>query len=251
MNNIVLLTVRDGSSLKDKSFIKINNKECIKYILDELKKTSKINDFYCSSDSKRILKICQENDYKLIERPKYLSNESALHIDVIKHSLEIIKSQNKKYIDTLTVVLGNAPIIYSNWIEESIKWIKKNPSYSSVIPVYEYMDHSPFRSKLINKENGLLEKPDFISSDESIPTNRQMLPKTYFICHNFWTLNIKSWINEEVPNGQKPWSFMGNKIKPLIVPKSHDIHSYDDAIVCENIINWYDKNPKYKKASLK
>ena len=78
MNNIVLLTVRDGSTLKDKSFIKINNKECIKYILDELKKTSKINDFYCSSDSKRILKICHENDYKLIERPKYLSKDKCI-----------------------------------------------------------------------------------------------------------------------------------------------------------------------------
>ena len=49
----------------------------------------------------------------------------------------------------------------------------------------------------------------------------------YILCHNFWTLNLVNslYAKEE---GQQPWTFMGNNIKPIIVKESFDVHDEDD-----------------------
>ena len=248
MNNVALLTARKGSKLKDKCFLKLNGKEFINYVIEESKKTSQINEFYCSSDSEEILKLAKNENFDPIIRPPELASDEASHVDVIKHFIDQYKLKNKK-IDLLIVLLGNAPIIFSEWLNEAINWIKKKPECTAVVPVYEYSDHSPYRSKLINGEGNLVNMNNLIVS-EKLSTNRQLLPPTYFLCHNFWVLNIKSWQDCIPPLGHPPWDFMGLNVKPILVPKSHDIHEIEDVYICEQVLNWYEKNPKFKKIKL-
>ena len=119
-------------------------------------------------------------------------------------------------------------------MDEAINWIKITKF--SVVPVYQYNDHSPYRSKIINIE-GNLSNMNNLFDNSTFSTNRQMLPPTYFLCHNFWVLNLKHWKNSDPPEGDPPWSFLGDKVKPLIVPKSHDIHSFEDIAICEQILD--------------
>ena len=248
MNNIVLLTARKGSKLKDKCFLELNNKSCIDYPIKEAKKINKIDQFYCSSDSDKILNFAKKEGFKPILRPFALSSDDAAHVDVIKHFLDGM--QNNSKVDILIILLGNAPIIFAEWIEEAIKWIKNNPKFTSVVPVYRYNDHSPYRSKIINKE-GYLSNIKNLFDSKTMPTNRQMLPATYFLCHNFWALNLNHWKNNLPPSGYPPWNFLGEKVKPLVVPKSHDIHEFEDVPICEAILNWYSNNPSFKSIKLK
>ena len=87
MNNIALLTARKGSKLKDKCFLKLNNKSCISYVMDESKIVSSINQFFCSSDSQKIINLAEISGFKPILRPKELASDEAAHVDVIKHFL--------------------------------------------------------------------------------------------------------------------------------------------------------------------
>ena len=54
----------------------------------------------------------------------------------------------------------------------------------------------------------------------------------FTLCHNFWTLNLKNSLYCE-EEGQQPWTFMGNNIKPIIVKESFDVHDEDDIIRTE------------------
>lgn len=65
-----------------------------------------------------------------------------------------------------------------------------------------------------------------------ISTNRQELPKNFIFCHNFWTLNLKNSLYSEVP-GQQPWTFMGARVKPVVVEESFDVHDMEDIIRTE------------------
>ena len=58
------------------------------------------------------------------------------------------------------------------------------------------------------------------------------------MCHNFWTLNIKESV-EKREEGQQPWRFMGNKIKPIVVEESFDVHTEEDIVKTEK---WLLKN---------
>ena len=246
MNVSLLLTVRKGSSFRDKSFSLINGKSCLDHILNEVKKSKLINSFYASSDCEKVIEKSKEYEFQPILRPSELAADDSKHIDVIKHSLKYISENERNKIEVLIVVLGNAPIIFNQWIDHSLNIIKNDHTFTSVVPVYEYSDHSPFRSKVICQEKGLLINPSFNTNNKVSSTNRQDLESTYFLCHNFWTINLKHWKNNKPPSGYAPWLFLGDKIKPMIIPYSHDIHNKNDVSICSLLMNWYEKNPDMK-----
>jgi hypothetical protein len=64
-----------------------------------------------------------------------------------------------------------------------------------------------------------------------ISSNRQELPKCYFLCHNFWVLRVTDGIKEHA--GEPPWNFMGGKVLPYEVEESFDIHTLDDVARAE------------------
>jgi len=219
MNTIALLTGKKNNTLRNKHLISILGLPLCLYPATIVKKSKYINDFYCSSDSEEILKLTKEIGYKLIERPDYLATENSQHIDVIEHALEEI---NQK-VDILVVVMANSATIKIEWIDKSIEMIMKNKKISAVVPVIQDQGNHPYRAKRIDKNGYLQTYFDF--GDKQISTNRQDLEPNYFLCHNFWVLNLKQ---IDFINGQQPWIFLGNKIKPLIVSESFDVHNLDD-----------------------
>ena len=60
-----------------------------------------------------------------------------------------------------------------------------------------------------------------------ISTNRQDLPKCYFLSHNIWVLNTKKMLESHY-EGQQPWGFMGNNIAYYEIDESIDIHKEID-----------------------
>lgn len=126
--------------------------------------------------------------YKPILRPHELSGPDAQHIVAILHGLEHIESVSDESVDILVVRLANSATIKSEWIAQAIKMIEKDPSITSVVPVYNEQDHHPFRAKKIDSEGKLV--PYFDFEEDFISTNRQELPPNYFLSHNFWVLNV-------------------------------------------------------------
>ena len=187
MKIAALLTGKKNSSLKNKNILKIKNKPIFTFPAVEAKKSKMIDSFFVSSDSRYILNYCYKLGYNKINRPKKLATKNAKHYDVLLHAIKFMKKENY-YPDVLVVLLANAPIIKAKWINNCIKKIRKNKNLSAVVPVVLNNDHNPFRAKKI--VNGYIK--NFNKTKKNISSNRQDLEKSFFLCHNFWVLKVKS-----------------------------------------------------------
>ncbi len=107
-------------------------------------------------------------------------------------------------------------------------------SISAVVPVYEDSDHHPLRAKTIGEDGFLQMYEKGITG--KISTNRQDLPKCYFLSHNFWVLNVKLLLASK-GEGQQPWGFMGNKIGYYEIDESIDIHKSIDLYIAKEWLN--------------
>lgn len=227
MTICAILTGRGGSSLKDKNIIKIKKKPILSYPCRAAIKVKKINNFFVSSDDKKILDTASKYGYKKILRPKILSTNNAKHEDVLKHSINKLNELglNPKII---VVLLANAPIIKPKWISDSIKILETSQA-TAVVPVIKDNDKHPYRSKKII--NGDLKS--FFKFKKKISSNRQNLEDSYFLCHNFWTIKTSAILKNK---GEAPWTFMGNKVKPYVIKKSMDVHERFDLKVINLLI---------------
>jgi CMP-N-acetylneuraminic acid synthetase len=224
MNIVSLLTGRGNNTLKDKNILPVLGKPLISYPANAAKNVLSINHFYVSSDDNKILDIAFDLGYNKIKRPKELATATAKHIDAIFHAVEYMKQKDNINPDILVVFLANSATVKSEWIEDGINQIIKDDTISSVVPVHQEQDHHPYRAKRINKNGSLDTFFDF--TDIDVSTNRQELEPCYFLCHNFWILNVKKSLYSK--NGQKPWTFLGNNIKPIVVDECFDIHTIQD-----------------------
>lgn len=229
MNIVALLTGRGNNTLADKNILPVLGKPLISYPANAAKKVDKINHFYVSSDDDKILDIAADLGYKRIKRPDELALPTAKHIDAIFHAVEYMKKKDNIEPDILIVFLANSATVKSEWIEKGINDIINDDSISAVVPVYQEQDHHPYRAKRLDKDGSLDTFFDF--TDMEVSTNRQELEPCYFLCHNFWILNMKNSLYSK--NGQKPWIFLGNNTKPIIVNRCFDIHTMDDLAEAE------------------
>lgn len=228
MEIAALLTGRGSSTLKDKNILPVCGKSLLYYPAMAAKKSKYIKEFYVSSDDEKILDTSNGLGYKKILRPKEISKPDSPHVLAILHALDFMDKDGKRP-DMLIVLLANCASIKGVWIDECIEMILKDDNISAVVPVNLDLDHHPFRAKRIDK-NGFLDT-FFDFGDKEISTNRQDLEESYFLCHNFWVLNVGRSIRSK--NGQSPWKFMGNKVKPYIVDKCVDVHDAEDIELTE------------------
>ncbi len=228
MKTIALLTGRGNNTLKDKNILEILGKPVLYYPANAAIKANCIDGYYCSSDDVKILSIAKEIGYKPIMRPKELALPSAQHIDCIMHAMEVIRKDG--YMpEILIVILANNITIKSKWIEDCVEIMKNDMSVTAVVPVYEDNDHHPLRAKTRNEDGTLSMYEKNVKG--KISTNRQDLPECLFLSHNFWVLNTKFLLSGE--DGQQPWGFMGNKIRPYMIDDSIDIHKEIDLYIAK------------------
>lgn len=224
MKVVALLTGRGNNTLKDKNVLPVLGKPLLYYPAMAARRCRLITDFYVSSDDEKILDAASVCGYKKIRRPDELALPTAQHVDAIVHALGVMKADGCEP-DILVVLLANSGIVKTEWIDESIRNLTEDPTLSASVPVLLEMDNHPYRSKCLKTDGCLGTWFDF--KGKNISTNRQDLPDNYVLCHNFWTLNLaNSLFSEE--EGQQPWTFMGNRIKPIVVDESFDVHDEED-----------------------
>ena len=224
-----LLTGRGNNTFKNKNITNILGKPLMYYPAVAAKNSKYISNFYCSSDDEMILNCASENGYIPIRRPDELALPSSQHVDAIKHAIKIM-DEKRQYPDILIVLLCNNATVKTEWIDKSIEMILSDKKISSVCPAERDQDHHPFRAKTID-EKGCL-RPFFDFKNKNVSTNRQDLSPCYFLCHNFWTLNIKESIEKE-NSGQPPWKFLGSNIRIIETHGCFDVHDKDDVIKTE------------------
>lgn len=236
MSITVLLTGRGNNTLKDKNVINILGRPLLQYGAAEGRLVSGASSFFVSSEDDKILSAAAKVGYRKIVRPKEYALPNSQHIDCLRHAIKVMKDDHGINPEILVVLLANSATIKKEWIDNCITLLKKNKEATSVIPVQKNNDHHPFRAKKINK-NGFLET--FIDlTKHTVSSNRQDLESNFFVCHNFWVLNLAN-MKEDLLDGQPPWPFMGNNVLPYEVDYSLDVHHPEDIYLTEA---WIKKN---------
>ena len=229
MQTVALLTGRGNNTLKDKNIREVCGRPLLAYPAEAARQSNLIDDFFVSSDDEKILSIAQDFGFKRIKRPASLGRSDSKHVDVIRHALGVIKEKGVEP-DILVVLLANTVCVKTEWIDECLREIVKHPTISAVVPVVLDVDHHPYRAKK-NDDNGFLE-PFFDFGDREISSNREEIGDCFFLCHNFWVLNVKKSVYAN--DGQFPWKFMGSRVKPYELDWSIDVHTKEDLIRSEN-----------------
>jgi len=232
-NNLItaVLTGKGGSKLKDKNILKFFGRPLLSYPCKAAKKVNLIDNFFVSSENKKILQTANKYGYTKIVRPSKLSKKNSLHKDVLIHVLKELKKR-KIFPKVLIVLLANSATIKTAWITKAIKLILNNPSATACVPVVENNDHHPFRAKKL--EHKYLKS--FFKFKKKISSNRQDLERNFFLCHNFWVVKTKAITGKK---GEPPWDFLGNKVLPLVIDSSIDIHDENDIVLTKE---WIKKN---------
>ena len=223
MRVVALLNGRGNNTLKDKNIREVCGKPLLAYPAEAAMQSSRIKDFYVSSDDEKILSAGHKLGYKKIKRPEELGRPDSNQEDAIIHALGKMKEEGVEP-GILVILLANSVSIKTEWIDQCIDEIHNDPTLSAVVPVVLDLDHHPFRAKRTGKE-GLLE-PFFDFGGKEISGNRQEIGDNFFLCHNFWVLNVQKSILSG--GGQSPWKFMGDRIKPFEVDGSVDVHTEED-----------------------
>jgi CMP-N,N'-diacetyllegionaminic acid synthase len=234
MQITALLTGRGNNTLKDKNILPLNGHPLLYYPATAAKGSSFISRFYVSSECTKILTEAGKCGYEKIIRPAELSSATALHHDVLEHSVHAMKKSGFTP-DIIVVLLANSPTVKTSWIDDCIQLLIDNPLSSSVVPVVNDQDKHPYRAKTISEKGEL--KTFFDFSAIEISSNRQQLPVCYYLCHNFWVIRLDQ---GRIPyKGEPPWNFLGKSVLPYEVDEAFDIHTPDDL---ERASRWLDLN---------
>ncbi|MEN9306243.1 MAG: hypothetical protein RL173_175 [Fibrobacterota bacterium] len=238
MHVTALLTGRGNNTLADKNILPLQGKPLLAYPALAAKRSSRISDFYISSDCPKIIAAAGQYGYSPILRPAELASPTAQHKDAIIHALETIDVQGV-HPDVVLVMLANSPTIKTEWIDSCIDLLERNPHATAVVPVCRDMDHHPYRAKTLAPDGSLV--PFFDFKGKTITTNRQDLPPNFFLCHNFWLIRVKEGVYGSP--GLPPWSFMGETVLPYEVDESFDIHDMHDVARAER---WLEREGQLK-----
>ncbi len=232
MKVYALLTGRGNNTLKDKNILDCLGHPVLYYPANAALQAKTVDKLFCSSDDEKILDEAQRLEHIPIKRPAELALPTSQHIDCILHALGEIKKQCE-LPDVLVVTLANNVTIKSEWIDDCVKMMEENSDLTAVVPVYEDNDHHPLRAKSVG-ENGLLQMYEKGITGR-VSTNRQDLPKCYFLSHNFWALRVDNLLKDPA-NGQQPWAFMGSNIGYYEIDESIDIHKEVDLLLAKEWI---------------
>jgi CMP-N-acetylneuraminic acid synthetase len=230
MKVAALLTGKGQNTLRDKNLLPVRGQPLLYYPAMAARRSRRIGAFYASSDSRPILDAAAALGYERIVRPAELSRPDSRHVDAITHALDEMARNHGYQPDILVVLLANNISIRTEWIDESIDRLMADPSLSAVVPVYQDQDHHPYRAKGRTAEGTLRSFGENPGRDVS--TNRQELPECFYLCHNFWTLNLHRSVRNG--SGDPPWTFMGPRVAPLLVEESIDVHLQRDLLLCED-----------------
>jgi len=235
MNILAIIPARGGSKGIPKKNVKsFAGKPLISHSINVANKSTYITRIIVSTEDIEISEISMEYGAEILDRPQNLAGDDSSTIDVILHSLNLLKL-NENYIpDIVVLIQPTSPLRLIKDIDDSIKLFINN-NCDSVISVCE-VEPSPYWGLKIEK-NYL--KPAF--GEKYLESKRQDLPKLY------------------VPNGSifisKPQiikkfsSFQTEKTMAYLMPpeRSVDIDNDLDFIFAEflmkkfNILNHYHK----------
>jgi CMP-N-acetylneuraminic acid synthetase len=237
MKVLAIIPARIGSKgIPFKNIRRLAGKPLIEYAIKSAKKSRYIDKLVVSTDSKIIAKIARSAGAEVpFIRPKSISGDRALTIDVVKQAIEFLHYNQSYSPDIIVILQPTSPLRTSKIIDKSIKMLKKENA-TSVVSVSN-VKHHPYISFW---QRGKYLKP-FIKNFErqSLRQKRTSLYAPTGSVYALWLDTLKKYN-----------SLYGPRIKSIVEDEtSLDIDSYFDFFLCEMVLKYWKKykNTKYSE----
>ena len=218
---LAVITARGGSKrLPNKNILDLAGKPLIAWTIEAGLKSKYIDKLIVSTDSKKIVEISKQFGAEVpFIRPRYLSNDIADSVSVLKHSIEFLE---EKY-DYIMLLQPTSPLRTVKDIDGAIEQLDNE--FKAVISVSEE-NHSPLWSNILPDN---LSMKNFIR-DEIKNKRSQDLPTYYRLNGAVYISEISYFYNN---NG-----FVGQNTKAFIMSSKHsvDIDNEFDFKLCEILI---------------
>ena len=116
-----ILVGRGGSvGIPKKNIYPMLNRPLMSYPILAAQNSKFVDEVYLSTDSEEIISVGKEYGTKIINRPPELATNDALIEDAFVHAFNYIKSQTKKEIEFVVILLCNAVSILPDTIDKGI-----------------------------------------------------------------------------------------------------------------------------------
>jgi CMP-N,N'-diacetyllegionaminic acid synthase len=186
-NIVAFVNARKGSKgIPGKNKKKLLGKPLIEWTLDVIKNCKYISKVIVSTDDEDVFNICENYGCKPpFLRPSNLGGDNVLQIDVIKHSVNYLKSINYNF-ENIILLQPTCPIRIVNDLNMSIEKYCHN-NYDSLISVTDVGGRHPKTcySSIDNKLNPLMN-----SSESGVL--RQEFEKVYWRNGSIYIFNKKN-----------------------------------------------------------
>lgn len=218
--------------MPDKNLIPLLGKSCALYGIGALAGSRELLKNFTSTDDPRVEALANGYGFSAVKRPHQLATATASHGDVLQDFLAKIRAPETANLEILVVVLGNAPVICSAWIDAAVSLLRTCPEASAIIPAIRDDDHHPYRGYWLGEANQIESVFTSFRRAGRPASNRQQLPKVVFPAHNFWALRLREGSLDL--SGDGPWPYFGRtpRALPLDVEQV-DIHTANDISVVE------------------
>lgn len=215
--NVAILIGRKGSrGFSGKNLYPVIGKPLAYYPMIAAKRCPEIDKVYLSTDDQLLMRLAEENNVEIIQRPPNLCTDSALGEDVYVHAYNKVKKLNKgQKIEIVVLLMCNAATITSSTISKGIEILKHNPDYDSAITVSKYNMWSPIRARKITEDNLLCPFVPFetFGDPKKLNCDRDSQGDVWFA--DMGVSVIRPRCLEHLEDSFLPQKWMGRKIYPL------------------------------------
>jgi CMP-N,N'-diacetyllegionaminic acid synthase len=217
-----IVPARKGSKgVKNKNKLIINGKPLIEYTINSALK-SKIDKLVVSTDCVDIRNISLNlgADSPFL-RPKELSLDHSLTIDVVKHCLSFYQSLGEHY-DTIILLQPTCPLRTFELINAAIEKLDSDPTIDSVVSVVDVEGNHPFRMKRI--ENDKLVNYIDLGYEDMRP--RQQLPKVYIRSGSIYAIRTNALLKLNGLVGKSVYPIVEKNEDSINIDTSYDLHLF-------------------------
>lgn len=217
---LCIIPARAGSkAIKNKNFIKVNNKLLIQYSIDTAIKLKKYCDIIVSSDSKKIIKILKNNNLQFTGlRPKNLSKDSSSTYDVVKYELFKKEKEIKKKYKGVLLLQPTCPIRDTSKIIQAFK-ILKNKNYDSLVSVTNVNANHPERMKKFRNKYLI----NYLNTKKENMKPRQDLPRVYIRSGSIYLIKRETLLKYKSLVGKKCYGMILQGIESINLDTQDDL----------------------------
>lgn len=222
--NVVLLTGRGGSkSIPGKNVYPLLGRPLTFYPMTAALQARRVDRIYVTTDDPAIKSVARELGIRIIHRPAELSQDDSELTDAIVHALGEIEEP----VDILVTMHCNCAVHRSGLVDECIDKLLAHPEADSCVSGHSDKSVHPFRTKRMGKDGFL---HTWMEMPESTSTNRQALDGCFILDGACRAMRVARCFP---PRGQRPFTYLGNKILPVENLSDGDVHGMEDVVLAE------------------